>query len=373
MALILNEEQQMLKEAASGFLQDKAPIAQLRELRDSEDERGYKENVWKEMVDMGWAGIAIPEEYGGVGYGYTGLGIVLEEVGKNLSASPINASVLAAASVILKAGTEEQKTQLLPALAGGELSISLALEEKGQHKTADFATTAKSNGEDYVLSGEKRFVADAATADKLIVAASTEKGTQLFLVDAARKGVATETVTMIDSRNSARIQFNDVDLAASDRLGNDEDASAALSDAVDIINAGVSAELLGISIRAFEMTVDYLKERKQFDAVIGTFQGLQHRAAHLFCEIELGKSMVLKTLQAIDSGDPGMSLLASATKAKMCEVAQLATNEGIQMHGGIGMTDEYDLGFYIKRARSLEHSFGDRNYHLDRFAALSAY
>lgn len=373
MALILNEEQQMLKEAASGFLQDKAPVAQLRELRDSSDERGYNENVWKEMVDMGWAGIAIPEQYGGVGYGYTGLGIVLEEVGKNLSASPLNASVLAAASVILKTATEEQKAQLLPALAGGELHVSLALEENGHHKTADFTTSAKQAGEAYVLSGEKRFVADAACADKLIVAASTDKGTQLFLIDAARKGVATESVTMIDSRNSARIQLSNVEVAAAERLGADEDATAALSDAIDIINAGISAELLGISLRAFEMTVEYLKERKQFDVVIGTFQGLQHRAAHLFCEIELGKSMVLKTLQAIDAGEPGASLLASATKAKMCEVAQLATNEGIQMHGGIGMTDEFDMGFYIKRARALEHSFGDRNYHLDRFAALSAY
>ncbi len=373
MALILNEEQQMLKEAASGFLQDKAPVAQLRELRDSADELGYKQDVWKEMVDMGWAGIAIPEQYGGVGYGYTGLGIVLEEVGKNLSASPLNASVLAAATVILKTASEEQKADLLPSLAAGELSISLALEENGQHKTSDFNTTARQAGEGYVLSGEKRFVSDAASADKYIVAANTDKGTQLFLLDAARNGVTTEAVTMIDSRNSARIQFGDVELAAGERLGGDEDATAALSDAIDVINAGISAELLGISLRAFEMTVDYLKERKQFDAVIGTFQGLQHRAAHLFCEIELGKSMVLKTLQAIDAGDPGVSLLASATKAKLCEVAQLATNEGIQMHGGIGMTDEYDMGFYIKRARALEHSFGDRNYHLDRFAALSAY
>ncbi|MFK7733594.1 MAG: acyl-CoA dehydrogenase family protein [Pseudomonadales bacterium] len=373
MALILNEEQQMLKEAASGFLQDKAPVAQLRELRDSADERGYKENVWKEMVDMGWAGIAIPEQYGGVGYGYTGLGIVLEEVGKNLSASPLNASVLAAATVILKAATEAQKEKLLPALASGELNISLALEENGQHKTTDFATTATQNGDAYLLNGEKRFVADAASADQLIVAASTDKGAQLFLVDVTRKGVATETVTMIDSRNSARVSFDNVEVSAGERLGDDDDAGTALSDAIDIINVGISAELLGISLRAFEMTIDYLKERKQFDAVIGTFQGLQHRAAHLFCEIELGKSMVLKTLQAIDAGEPGVNVLASATKAKMCEVAQLASNEGIQMHGGIGMTDEYDMGFYIKRARALEHSFGDRNYHLDRFAALSAY
>ncbi len=373
MALILNEEQQMLKEAASGFLQDKAPVAQLRELRDRADERGYKENVWKEMVDMGWAGIAIPEQYGGVGYGYMGLGIVLEEVGKHLSASPLNASILAAASVIMKAANEAQKAELLPSLASGELNISLALEENGQHKTSNFETTATPSAGGYVLNGEKRFVGDAASADKLIVAANTDKGTQLFLVDATRKGVATESVTMIDSRNSARITFKDVELSAADRLGNDQDTSSSLSEAIDIINVGISAELLGISLRVFEMTVDYLKERKQFDVVIGTFQGLQHRAAHLFCEIELGKSMVIKALQAIDAGEPGISLLASATKAKMCEVAQLATNEGIQMHGGIGMTDEYDIGFYIKRARALEHSFGDRNYHLDRFASLSAY
>lgn len=363
----------MLKEAASGFLKDKAPIGQLRALRDSKDERGYCENTWKEMADMGWAGIAIPENYGGVGYGYSGLGIVLEEVGRNLTASPLNATILTSATVILQVGSEQQKEALLPEIAAGTRNISLAIEENGHHRSNSFATQAVADGDDFVLTGNKLFVADAASADQFIVAAKAENDTALFLIDATSPGLNTESVAMIDSRNSGRVSLDNVRVSAAQRLGDGEDASDALQAALDIANIGISAELLGLSLQAFEMTVAYLKEREQFGSVIGTFQGLQHRAAHLFCEIELAKSMVIHALQSIDTDKPGLSLLASATKAKVCEVAQLATNEGIQMHGGIGMTDEYDIGFFIKRARALEHTFGDRNYHLDRFAALSNY
>ncbi|MFK8018938.1 MAG: acyl-CoA dehydrogenase family protein [Pseudomonadales bacterium] len=373
MALILNEEQLMLKEAASGFLQDNAPVSQLRELRDNGDERGYKESVWKGMTEMGWAGIAIPEEYGGVGYGYSGLGIVLEEVGRNLSASPLNATVLGAATVVLRAGNSQQKQAMLPGIAAGTLNMSLALEENGHHSVNNFSTTAKASGSNYILNGAKQFVADVASADRVIIAARTDNGVGLFVVDVTASGVSTETVTMIDSRNSGRVTLNNVEVTADNRLGDGGDSSVALQEAVDIANIGISAEMLGLSLTAFEMTVAYLKEREQFGAVIGTFQGLQHRAAHLFCELELAKSMVISSLQAIDGDKPDLGLLASATKAKVCEVAQLATNEAIQMHGGIGMTDEYDIGFYIKRARALEHTYGDRNYHLDRFATLSNY
>ena len=373
MALILNEEQLMLKEAASSFLNDKAPVSQLRELRDSDDERGYKEGVWKDMTEMGWAGIAIPEEYGGVGYGYSGLGIVLEEVGRNLSASPLNATVLVAATVVLRAGNSQQKQAILPGIAAGTLNMSLAIEENGHHKVNNFTTTAKAAGSKYVLNGAKHFVADVASADQIIVAAQADNDIGFFVVDVTASGVSTETVTMIDSRNSGRVTLNNVEVSADSRLGDGGCSSAALQASVDIANIGISAELLGLSLTAFEMTVAYLKEREQFGVVIGTFQGLQHRAAHLFCELELAKSMVISALQSIDSNKPGLDLMASATKAKVCEVAQLATNEAIQMHGGIGMTDEYDMGFYIKRARALEHTYGDRNYHLDRFATLSNY
>lgn len=369
-ALILNEEQLMLKESASSYLADKAPIAQLRSLRDARDEAAYSTTTWIEMVEMGWAGIAIPESYGGIGYGYTGLGIVLEQIGRNLTASPMNANVLIAATVVLKAGSEAQKQSLLAAVAAGETLLALALEESGHHRRSGFATQASATADGYVLSGHKRFVIDGGNADQLIVAADCNGETGLFIVDAKANGVSRTSLSMADSRNSAEVVFDNVSVSADARLEGAEDA---LEEALAIINVGICAELLGLSLKAFEDSVDYLKEREQFGVMIGSFQGLQHRAAHLFCELELAKSIVLSALQSIDAGAPGLDVLASACKAKVCEVAQLASNEAIQMHGGVGMTDEFDMGFYIKRARSLEYSFGDRNYHLDRFATLSGY
>ncbi len=373
MALILNEEQQMLREAAAGFLRDKAPVSQLRELRDSGDPLGYRPEVWQEMVNMGWTGIAIPEAYGGVGYGYTGLGIVLQEVGRHLSASPLGSSVLTAATVILQAASEQQKVELLPRICSGEWLLSLALEESGHHQGCKVNTSAKTSDGAIIINGCKRFVDEAASANAFIVAARDDSGLGLFVVAADLPGVSVQPVSMVDSRNSATVSFQNVAVTAEQRLGAGADSTAALQASIDISNVGISAELLGLSQQAFELTLAYLKEREQFAQAIGSFQGLQHRAAELFCELELGKSMVLNALQAIDDDRPECALLASATKAKLCEIARLASNEAVQMHGGIGMTDEYDIGFYLKRARALEHRFGDRNYHLDRYATLSGY
>lgn len=379
MALILNEEQRMLRDAANGFLAAKAPVSALRKLRDERDENGYSKELWQQMAAMGWAGIAIPEAYGGSGYGYVGLGIVLQEVGKHLSVSPINGSVLVGATLVQLAGNEEQKNALLPAIANGELLLGLALEEGAHHAPEQTSLSATRQGQDFVLNGDKVFVLDAHIADKFIVAsrstgvAGDRRGISLFVVDRDTTGITVERTIMVDSRNAGSVHFNNVAVSASQLLGGKDQGHAALQQALDITNIGLSAELLGLSLQAFEQTIHYLKEREQFGVLIGTFQGLQHRAAHLFCELELCKSMVLNALQAIDAKRAGLSVLASATKAKMCEVATLATNEAIQMYGGIGMTDEFDIGFYIKRARVAQQTFGDYNYHLDRYAALNGY
>ena len=379
MALVLNEEQVMLKESAAGFLKEKATVAHLRGLRDEGSETGFSGEVWKEMAEMGWAGIAIPEEFGGLGYGYTGLGLVLEQVGRNLSSSPLESTVLVSGSLIVELGSQAQKEALLPAIAAGGKVISLALQESAHHAPAHTAMTASFSGGNYTLNGSKVLVLDAVAADSFIVIARTagsagdEHGLSAFLVDANSEGVTVERRVMVDSRGAGAVTFENVSVAEQNVLGEAGGAWVGLNRALDIANIGLASELLGISTEAFERTVEYLKERKQFGQVIGSFQGLQHRAAELFAELELGRSIVLRALQAIDDNDEQLPRLASAAKAKLCEIAQRATNEGIQMHGGIGMTDEHEIGFFIKRARVAQHCFGDYNYHLDRFALLGEY
>lgn len=379
MALVLNEEQVMLKEAAAGFLAEKAPVEALRTLRDTRDETGYSAELWREMAEMGWAGIAIPEAYGGLDYGYTGLGIVLEEMGRNLSISPLQASILTCATAVANLGSDAQKESLLPALASGELIMALALQEGPHHAPQKTALQAAESDGGYVLNGSKVFVLDAHVANKFIVVARTsgeageDAGLSLFLVDADAAGVSTERVVMVDSRNSGKVQFDQVKVSADNLLGELNDGYSALQGVLDIANVGLSAELLGLSLEAYERTVEYLKERKQFGEFIGSFQGLQHRAAEMFAELELARSIVIKALQAIDEDSERLPSLASACKAKLCEVATRVTNEAIQMHGGIGMTDEFEIGFFIKRSRALQQTFGDYNYHLDRFAKLSQY
>lgn len=379
MALVLNEEQVMLKDAAAGFLAEKASVAHLRALRDSGDEQGFGSEVWAEMAQMGWAGIAIPESYGGLGYGYTGLGLVLEQTGRNLSASPLQSAVLVAATLVAELGNGQHKEALLPAIASGERLVSLALQERQHHAPLDVASSAVRDGDDYLVNGCKLMVLDASSASQFIVIARTggspgqEQGLSALVVDADSAGLSVQSHSLVDSRNVGALSLENVRVPAANLLGAEGEAWPGLARTLDIANIGLAAELLGLSTEAFERTVAYLKERKQFGRVIGSFQGLQHRAAELFAELELARSIVLQALQAIDAGEEDLALLASAAKAKLCEVAQRATNEAIQMHGGIGMTDEHEIGFFIKRARVAQHTFGDYNYHLDRFARLSGF
>lgn len=379
MALVLNEEQVMLKDAAAGFLAEKSTVAHLRDLRDKNNERGFSDDVWAEMAQMGWAGIAIAEEFGGLGYGYTGLGLVLEQVGRNLSASPLQSTVLIGATLIAQLGSAQHKEQFLPAIAAGEKLVTLALQEGKHHAPEQTAMSARADGDHYVLNGSKVLVLDATVADTFIVVARTTgeagdtDGLSAFLVGQGADGLTVEARQLVDSRDVGALSLDNVRVPVANLLGSAGDAWEGLNRSLDIANIGLAAELLGLSMEAFERTVAYLKERKQFGRVIGSFQGLQHRCAELFAELELARSIVLQSLHAVDEGEQQLSLAASAAKAKLCEVAQRASNEAIQMHGGIGMTDEHEIGFFIKRARVLQHTFGDYNYHLDRFAQLSGF
>lgn len=378
MALVLSEEQQLLKDTAVGFFADKAPVSQLRELRDTGSERGYSDALWSEMAEMGFAGLLIDEDQGGTGFGYVGAGIVAEAMGTTLVASPYHASAVAGASALSIAGNDVQKG-LLESVATGEALITLAVDESGQHNPSRCAFTASKTDTGYELSGLKTFVQDLHVADKIIIAARTSgqrddaSGITLFLVDSGTGGMIVDRTVMADSRNWGKLTCEKVQVSADNVLGDVDAGFAVLDQILDRARIVIAAELLGIAQDCLNRTTTYLQERKQFGVLIGTFQGLQHRAAHLYGEVEMVRSAVLKALQAADANDPALAAYASIAKAKASSVAELATNEAIQMHGGIGMTDEFDLGFYMKRARTLQNLYGGYNFHTDRFATLSGY
>ena len=382
MSLVLSEDQQLLKDSAKAFVDQNAPVSVLRGLRDSKDAQGYDQNLWRQMLELGWAGMAIPEAYGGFEFGYGGLGVVLEESGRTLVSSPLIATVLLGASAINELGSDAQKSEFLPQVVSGELLLALAIDEKPHHRPCQIETSAVKSGEGYVLNGCKTFVLDGHIANKLVVVARTagaiddEAGLSVFLVDAAAEGVSINRSWMVDSRNSAMLSLNDVKVGADALLGAEGDAYSSLTRVLDIGRIGVAAEMLGSMQQAFEITLDYLKQREQFGVLIGSFQGLQHRAAEMYSEIELCKSTVRAALAALDDADKtdaDIAEFASIAKAKLSEVATLVSNEAVQMHGGIGMTDEYDIGFYMKRARVAAAFLGDALFHRERYASLNGF
>ncbi len=380
MALILNEEQTLLKDSAKDLMTAAAPVTQFRALRDAKDELGYSKDLWTQMVDMGWAGICIPEEFGGLDFGFHGLGIVLEETGRTLAASPLVASILVSASAVALGGNETQKKQLLPKLAEGTLLMALALDETAHFSPHRIATRAESSAGGYKINGAKAFVLDGHIADTLIVATRTSgsthdrQGITLFLVDRAAAGVEVTRTQMVDNRNAAKITFTDVSVDASAILGELDRGADILDPVLDRAALGMAAEMLGASLEVFERTLAYLKERTQFETKIGSFQSLQHRAVDMYCNLELSKSLLIDALSALDEGrDADLPALASSAKAQLCETLHQISSEGVQMHGGIGMTDEHEIGFFLKRARVAEKTFGDAGYHYDRLATLNGY
>ena len=354
MAMVLNEEAGMLKDAARGFLADSAPIAQLRQLRDRADADGFDRKTWAAMAEMGWISVLVPEDQGGVEMGYVAAGVIAEEMGRTLTASPFLSTAIMGATALSRFGSAGQKSEWLPRIAAGDAITAIAVDEGRKHNPSSVTTTADRSGNGFKLSGKKGFVAEGHVADMMIVSARTAgseseaEGISLFLVPRDAAGVSVERIQTVDSRNFATVTL-------------------------DAGRAGLSAEMSGSAQHCLESTVSYLKERKQFGEIIATFQALQHRAAHLYSEVELGKSIVLKALQTLDAAPDHAAMMVSAAKAKMGQVAQLASQEGVQMHGGMGMTDEYDIGFFMKRIRVAEALYGDANFHAEKFARMRQY
>jgi len=372
MPLILTEEQTMLQDAANGFLNENAPIAHLRKLRDEHDADGVSRDLWRAFGEMGFAGVIIPEALGGMGLGAVEAGVIAESLGRTLTPSPYLSSSILSAKVLIDGGSQVQQAWL-PRIAAGEAILSLAVDEGAKHAPSRITTQAERAGNGFRLNGAKAFVLDGHVADALIVAATADEGTTLFLVDPATAGVAIERTVMVDAHNAARITLTDVAVDADAVIGAVGGGEALLDGALNLGRACAASSLTGAGDQAFKTTMDYLRTRKQFGKLIGEFQALQHRAAHLFSELELARAATIGAQIAIDEGREDAPLAASIAKAKAGRAAELAVQEAVQMHGGVGMTDEFDVGLFMKRVRVLNELLGDAGFHAERLARAQGF
>jgi alkylation response protein AidB-like acyl-CoA dehydrogenase len=377
--LILNEEQALVRDSARAFLADHGPVSHLRKLRDSRDAEGFSRALWKKFAEMGFCGVLVPEDLGGSGLGYVEAGVVMEEIGRNLTPSPFLSTSIVGATALLRDGNKARSRELLPKIAAGDLLLALAVDERAKHAPSATALRAERSGNGFALAGDKCFVVDGHVADLLIVAARSAgapgetDGLTLFLVDAKAKGIETERSVMVDAHNAARIKLDRVQVDADAVIGEVDRGWRLLEGVLNAGRAAVAAELIGVGEGAFGRTLTYLKDRKQFGQPLGSFQALQHRAAHLFTELEITQAAVLKALQVLDSDFERAATIVSVAKARAGASATLAVQEAVQMHGGIGMTDEFDIGFFMKRARVGQELFGDAGFHADRVARSQNY
>ena len=375
MPLYLNDEQTMLRDTAKDFVAGSAPVAHLRQLRDENDPTGFSRPLWKQFAEMGFTGILVGEDHGGLGLGHIEAGIVLEEIGRNLSPSPFLSTAVAAVEALR--GTA-QADRWFPGIVAGETVAALAIDEGAKHRSS-VATKAERSGNGFKLTGDKQFVTHGHVADLLIVAARTagspddDAGVTLFAVPKDAAGLTATPERLTDSSMAARVRFDGVEVDADAVIGEVDGGRDPLARLLRAGRTGAAAEMLGVGAGAMDMTVGYLKERKQFGAAIGSFQALQHRAAHLYSEMEVARAAVLKAQQLLDAGDDKADMAVSVAKAMTGLSTMLSVQEGVQMHGGMGMTDAFDIGLYMKRQRVLAEMFGDANFHADLLAKSTGY
>ena len=371
MPLYLDDDQAMLRDSARGFMAGEGNIAaQLRKYRDMGCKDGFGHALWRQFGEMGFTGILVDEADGGMGMGHVEAGIVLEEIGRNLTPSPFLVTSVAVVEALR--GTA-QRERWLPGILAGETVAALAVDEGPKHRPETIAMKAERAGNGFRLSGRKQFVVQGASADFIVVAARAEEGLTLFAVEKGANGLEIEGVRLADASIGARMAFDGVEVDADAVIGEVGAGEAVLARVLSAARAGAASEMVGVASSAMAMTVDYLRQRKQFGRLIGEFQALQHRAAHLYSELEIARAATLKAQQLLDEGADEAELMVSVAKAKAGRVSALAVQVGVQMHGGIGMTDEYDIGLYMKRDRVLAELFGDANYHADKVARMKGY
>ncbi len=378
MPLFLDDDQSMLLDSAREFIKSEGPVSHFREFRDKNCKDGFSHALWKQFAEMGFTGILVSEEDGGLGLGHVEAGIVLEQVGRNLTPSPFLTTAIAGVAALNHAGAE-LKGQYLPGILSGDTVLGLAIDEKSKHRPDQIAMAAERSGNGFKLTGKKQFVIHGASADMLIVAARTSgsegnaDGLTVFAVPKHAANMDVAPVRLVDSAVAAHVTFNGVDVNADSVIGEVDQGGAVLDVLLTAGRIGSAAEMVGVGGGAMDITVNYLKERKQFGQYIGEFQALQHRASHLYSEMEIARAAVLKAQQLLDEGSGNAPLYVHVAKAKAGRTANLAVREGVQMHGGVGMTDEYDIGLYMKRDRALNEFFGDANYHANKVAELHGY
>ncbi len=377
MPLFLDDAQTMLADTVRPFIAEHAPVRHLRSLRDANDPTGFSRELWRSFAEMGLPGLAVGEADGGLGLGAVEAGIVLEEVGRNLTPSPFLSTSVGAVAA-LSGSAPALRERWLPGIVAGDVVAALAVDESARHRPDRTELAAERSGNGFRLTGHKRFVAHGHVADLLIVAARTgapgqTEGITLFAVERSAPGLTATPERLADGSLASRLQFDGVELDADGVIGEVDGGWPVLSRMLGAVRTGASAELLGVAAGAMGLTVDYLKTRRQFGHAIGSFQALQHRAAHLYAELEVARAAVLKAQQLLDADDPEATRATHVAKAFTGLAATLAVQEGVQMHGGMGMTDEYDVGLYMKRGRVLAEMFGDADYHADQLARLSGY
>ena len=378
MPLYLDEDQQMLRDSAADFVTGEGGVEQLRQLRTDSDARGFSEKLWKQFAEMGFTGVLVEEEDGGMGLGHVEAGVLLEEIGRTLTPSPFLATGVVAVEG-LNAGGKALRDRYMPGILSGDRVMTVAIDEQGRHRPGRIAMEAAREGNGFKLSGKKRFVLHANSADGMLVVARTsgskddEDGLTVFAVDTDAAGLSTDANRLVDGSMAATLTFDGVTVDADAVVGEVDQGRAVLDRMLKAGRAGAAAETLGVGTGAMNVTMDYLKDRKQFGSSIGSFQALQHRAAHLYSELEIARATVLKAQQLLDENSDAAELMVSVAKAKATAAAQLAVQEGVQMHGGVGMTDEYDIGLYMKRDRALAEYLGDVHFHTNRVAELHGY
>lgn len=373
MSWVLDEQRRMLRDSAQAFVSEKAPVAHLRALRDAADARGYSPALWRAFGEQGYAATLIPESHGGLGLGVCEAGLIAEQIGRTLAPTPFFGTAVLAAWLLARAGSAAQQQAWLPRIAAGDTVLALAVDEGPKHRPAALKATATRDGDGWRLDGHKTLVVDGHVADGLIVAARAEGGDGLWLVPVGTPGLTVERTPMVDAHNAARLTLAGVRLGDDARVGGLADGRALLDGVLDVGRTVIASELIGIGDEVFERTVEYLLQRRQFDRVIGEFQALQHRAAELFCDLELARALVRQAQAALDAGAPDAPRLVAQAKARACLSANRAVQEGVQMHGGIGMTDALDIGLFMQRARVLQELFGDAAFHMDRAALMAGY
>lgn len=378
MSKLSEEDAEMLRDSARRFFAEQMPVSAMRKIRDEQHPTGFDTEMWRGMAGMGWPAILISEDNGGLGLGYQSLAIVLEESGRTLAASPLIATAVLGTSLIQALGGNEQCSQYLARIATGEMTLALAIDENRRHSPTDIRMSALLKDDGYILNGKKTFVLDGHIADRLLVLARTsgkhtdEAGLSLFDVDPNTNGVEITRTHMVDGRNAANIEFVNVFCPAANLLGNAGEAFATIDKCLDAARVALAAEMLGAMSEAFDRTMAYLRMRTQFDVPIGSFQALKHRAAEMFCDIELTRSAVYRACIAMDENDESETArMASLAKAKASKTFERVSNEAVQMHGGIGMTDAEEIGLFLKRARVTQQTFGDFDFHRDRYATLA--